>query len=407
MDKKVVAPLKISMLGGFDARIGAEVLTDKLPRTSHVWTLLKYLAAHPNIPLSTESIIEILWEDNEVKNPISALYNLAYRLRKILAEPYGGDAVFITFSQNCYMWNPDCPVELDTSKFAELCSHADTEKNASLAAKKYIRAFRMYKGEFLKGTDSESWIMPIAAHYRGLFDRCAYKICDHFRTQSNYLRVADICEYAIQFDPYEEGLHEILLDALMRLNKRAKALEYFDYISKKLFFDLGIDVSPKMRQLVSSPHSVQSLSGREAVSELLVGSGADTADDNTLFCELYVFRRIYQLLLRTFKRSGEDSALLSLRLEKSGEADVPAKDLQNAASFLHKLILSTFRRCDIATTLANDQMLVLMPNTDVRGCLYAFKRLEQTFSKKYMRKNIICVSDIRGISQIVSEKVKP
>ena len=76
-------PIKINMLGAFSMEYEGKVLTDEKSRTKQVWLLLKYLLANRHREVTTEELVDILWEEG-VDNPSNALKNLVYRLRGLL-----------------------------------------------------------------------------------------------------------------------------------------------------------------------------------------------------------------------------------------------------------------------------------------------------------------------------------
>lgn len=104
-DKDSSQILRIETLGNFSVRVGDEMLSDSSPRAGQVWKLFKYIITNRATPIPTDKLIDLLWPEEEVDNPIKALYTLVYRLRSILNEHFDEKQEFIIFQHNSYIWN--------------------------------------------------------------------------------------------------------------------------------------------------------------------------------------------------------------------------------------------------------------------------------------------------------------
>ncbi|MBQ6868376.1 MAG: helix-turn-helix domain-containing protein, partial [Clostridia bacterium] len=97
-------PIKINMLGAFSMEYDGNVLTDEKSRTKQVWLLLKYLLTNRHREVTTEELVDILWEDG-IDNPNNALKNLVYRLRNLLdAVGRGENGEYIINKRGICRW---------------------------------------------------------------------------------------------------------------------------------------------------------------------------------------------------------------------------------------------------------------------------------------------------------------
>ena len=108
-DRQIV---KVKMFGKFSVEYKSKQLSYDDMRSEMVTKLLAYILVNNSKVISVQELIDVLWVDDEISNPIGALKNLVYRLRNILKKKLG-DEQFILSSRGTYSWNPKYKIELD------------------------------------------------------------------------------------------------------------------------------------------------------------------------------------------------------------------------------------------------------------------------------------------------------
>ena len=77
--------LHISMFGSFTMtrRVAGEtlVVTDQSSSSKKLWTFLEYLIAFRSKVVSQDEIIDVLWGDSDIDNPVNTLKTLLHRAR--------------------------------------------------------------------------------------------------------------------------------------------------------------------------------------------------------------------------------------------------------------------------------------------------------------------------------------
>ncbi len=75
--------LHISMFGSFTMtrRVAGEtlVVTDQSSSSKKLWTFLEYLIAFRSKVVSQDEIIDVLWGDSDIDNPVNTLKTLLHR----------------------------------------------------------------------------------------------------------------------------------------------------------------------------------------------------------------------------------------------------------------------------------------------------------------------------------------
>ena len=85
-------------------------------KSKKLFKLLVYLLYYHQRFISSEELIDILWYEDEVENPIAALKNLIYRLRTLLKQQLNLYDFVIT-GQGGYLINRQYTIEIDAYLF--------------------------------------------------------------------------------------------------------------------------------------------------------------------------------------------------------------------------------------------------------------------------------------------------
>ena len=162
-------PVKVCMLGDFTLQAGSHVLRESGSRSRRIFSLLAFLICHREHPVSQHRLIQALWDNPEdITNPENTLRILLHRTRSqldLLWEGAGRECILRR--DGSYCWNHSVPVIVDYERFEQLCQHRDCPEEDRL--RNLQEALSLYRGEFLARQASESWVIPIGAHFQNLF----------------------------------------------------------------------------------------------------------------------------------------------------------------------------------------------------------------------------------------------
>ncbi len=78
--------LEVNLSGRFNARLDQVPLFKNAERSRQVISLFVFLLLHRFENISQERLIEAMWPDDESDDPVNALKNLVYRLRKVISS---------------------------------------------------------------------------------------------------------------------------------------------------------------------------------------------------------------------------------------------------------------------------------------------------------------------------------
>jgi DNA-binding SARP family transcriptional activator len=233
-----VEALAISLLGGFQARVGASTI--HLP-TRKTQALLAYLALHPGQPHEREKIQGLLWPDAPPRQAQASLRQTLFTLRKTL--PRTSAAALLTTTTT---------VALDASHLwvdvAILERHVGgvtreaLEGVASLYAGHLLEAFVIDEAPF------DQWI----ENERSRLREVALGTLDRLRD----LQATDEPEKAIQtalhslrLDPLRESTHRALMHLYVASGRRGAAVQQYRSLVSTLARDLGVEPDSQTRRL--------------------------------------------------------------------------------------------------------------------------------------------------------------
>ena len=111
------------------------------------------------------------------------------------------------------------------------------------------RALSLYKGTFLGNEASEAWIIAYQERLRSKFIRAVRKLGNHFERRGQWERAAESYQQGLEVDELAEELYQRLMGAYLSWGHRAEALAAYKRCRKVLQSALGIDPSPRTKEI--------------------------------------------------------------------------------------------------------------------------------------------------------------
>ena len=350
----------VTTLGQFQVSCNGQVLTESAGRSYKLWDLFKLLLINRGKAIGPEQIMEILWPDQDLENDKGALRTLVYRLRKVLELGTDGCGS-INLHNGSYSLVLDDRVEVDTDRFERLIRQgvALSENHPNEAMIPLREAVDLYKGEFLAECSYFDWVLPARNYYHRLHMEAVMSLAQLLDQTGQHADRARLCEKALLVEPYDEELHLIFIDALVKDGRRRQALSHYEYITGKLYRELGVKPSQAMRSLYRQlkTSDVVNLD----ISSIQHGLKGRQEQEGAFLCEPDVFRSIYELERRRGERSGQ-AVFLCLVTIATEEHTLPAQPvLRECMDKLKVILVDSLRRGDVVTGWNEAQCLVILP----------------------------------------------
>lgn len=381
--------IKVKMFGEFSIEINGNILTNFKGRTKRVWMLIQYLIIKRRESVTLNQILEDIWEGHDCGDPENALKNLIYRARVLLHELSRQERrQFIVFMNGTYLWNNQYSCTVDAEQFSAVCREAARPENtAEVCIETYKQAISLYTGAFLPKSCYSKWVIQLSTYYDDLYKQCVRNVCVLLNERKRFEEVIAVCEKALHYFPYEEGIHKMLLAAYVDAGQRSQAFEHYNWAINVFYREFGVDLSetflPYYRKLISGSSKVEpSLAAIKR--ELKETSGMSGA----FFCDYDIFKSIYQSQVRILSRTGQ-SVFLALFTISNDEGDAPKAEISRAAmEKLKAVMVENLRKGDTVASYSSTQFLVMLPFTTFENAQLVTDRIHKKFRFEYRKDNV-------------------
>lgn len=376
--------LTVSFLGNFTIHRCMEneshFLTERDCSSRRIWMFLQYLLAFHNKYVAQEEIIDILWDNADIVDPVNTLKTLLHRSRSLLERlGFSSGKDILLYRRGVYSWNPQLRIVTDIDRFDALCADF-SEGNPQTALDAALQAIRLYQGDFLPNACGSPWTVSIRTYYHNKYLRLCCDAGTALKSQKRFQEAIDICRTATTYDPYSEACHLLLLQLLSESGAQQAALQHYNYVTNLFMDHLGVRPSEEMtalyHELAKSSKNVETNLQvvRDDLAKSCSGFGA-------FFCEYAVFRNIYQLESRVALRSGQEVQLaiitLTPRTSHSQETDWCAAAMED----MKTAISSNLRGSDTFTRFTPTQYLILLPSASCENGIAAIQRVFNAFAR--------------------------
>jgi len=397
--------LLIYTFGGFKLVKGDTLISNVSGRSRKMWDLFKFVVTMRDRKLSVLDCYEAIWgEDDTGQNPTAALQNLVYRLRRTLAEAMGGDGEgesYILYEGGCYFWNPEARYWLDAEEFesrAELArSLRETEPERAIEL--YKQAIDIYGGEYLSEYVYNTWVVTSRNRYSRVFVDCGSQLAEMLRQQERYQEILDLCEKMFALDAMNDLFHAIFIDALIDMGKIVQAQAHYQYVTSMLYREMGIKPTTVLRQAYERIRKSGGLRHSD-LSQIQSKLNESARYSGAFYCEIDVFRAIYQLETRRMPRQGYSQFLCLATLSNAQDPGGERKDGNAALQTLIGVAIQALRAGDVVSKWNDDQVLLLLPSITVEDNIKVMKRIEQRFGESCTDKKTTLRLEYSSIMQM-------
>jgi len=389
----------IRTFGQFSVKRGSLVLSAESHKSQKMWDLFKYFITNRGKNIMPETIQDTLWPDQDYEYSNKAFRTMIYRLRKALNK--GGsekglseesEGQLIIYSHGCYGWNQDIDYILDAEEFDRNFSAARQNKvsDPQESIKYYHNLLELYQGSYLPESMYTEWTIPLRNQYRRLYLQSMTDYCSVLTEQGDNKTVIEVCEKVITNEPLEEDFHMYLMEALLKEGKAKDARQIYEYITAKLYQELGVRPSSELRNLYAriTARDKAARADIESVQEEV----SSTDDGGPFFCDRNTFKSVYDLERRRVERSGQSVYMVLLTLQLVDRAVLDKNAADEAFAVLKDIIFRSLRKGDVCSMWDDLQLVLLLQGINVESTKMVVGRLENAFREKSRQNDIILKS---------------
>jgi len=240
-----VPGIRIAVLGPLEVRLDDELVDIRrgIPRT-----VLAALTLHAPDPVSTDVLTEIVWGDDQPRNPLNALQLQVSYLRKRLGGGSAGQP--IATRPGGYVLVID-DADVDARLFERLVRAAGELAAGSpeAAIKRYDEALGLWRGEAYADVLGELFVLSEATRLEELRLTTIEARNDVLLAVGRHTELVGELSGLVNEHPLRERLHAQLMLALYRTGRQADALRAFERARTTLVDEIGIEPGPELRRL--------------------------------------------------------------------------------------------------------------------------------------------------------------
>jgi len=370
--------LTVKTLGSFSVSIGDTVVSDSYTRSSKVWRIFKYLITNRHKMVTVEALIDMLWPDEGPGNPQKSLYTLMSRLRKLLSTS-DGDANYIIFQHDCYQWDPKLAISLDVADFERLVKLAEGERTDEEKTPLLQKAVEIYTGDYLAESAFEIWALPVTNYYKRLYMRSVTELAEIYSRSGDQDSIIQLCNKAIENEPFEEKLHERLIQALFINGELTTAKQIFKRFTEAVKKEFGADPSEEFRAACSG---ILSAGGKQLnLTTIKKRLDGESNQNGAYFCTADIFNQIYMFDKRSDERMKFPIFLALITLEPEIHYANDDKSLRSAILTLRKCLTGTLRGGDIVSQYSKNQFLLMLSARMLEDAKTAMTRVKAMFEE--------------------------
>ena len=364
--------LEIYTLGDFKVKNEGKIISPKEKINSKPWFLFKYLITERDKKLHSEVISNDLWPTNNIKNPKHSIANLVYRLRKKLKSSKNKEDTnyIINSNGNCF-FNKDSSYWLDVEEFLDLTKKASRLKgnNPKKAMSIYKKALDIYKGDFLPEIPYQDWVIPYRNNYHWFFVETVLEYTKLLKKYDRYQEIERICEKALDIEAYEEELHLIYLEALLKLDEHAHARSHYQYANNLFNEDLDISSLPELEAFYDN--NVKNSSLEKIRNKLKDRNNIKGA----FICKNDIFRMIFELEERRAERINKPVFLSYIKIKEQNK-------IERYDYLIENILEKELRKGDVITRWDNNKYLMLLLDMSKTDVVKVIKRLRGEISEE-------------------------
>lgn len=397
--------IKVQMFGNFRMDYdGAPFVADKMHKESQFNRLMQAMMHYSTCGIAKDKLEEIVIGERDIDAPHTALRVIVYKTKQKLAQlglP-GNDLIYL--ENGIYYWTPDIEVDEDAASFERYFKEAQ-ELDMQFATDKavenkvteiedrklelYMKAFYLYKGEFLASYTGETWIAQEARRYHTIFVKCVNEAAHILRRKKHFKELEKLGIYAAKADPFNEW-ETLVMEAMVETRRYDEASQYYSEVVDYYLKECGIYPSASLMEILER-YSNQMNHTYEILENIQEGMNEhnEEGDKGGYFCSYPVFRGIYQSSARIMKRTGVSVYLMLCTLvDKDGKQIQSEMEMDKYSRQLKECIGESIRKSDIYAKYGKLQLLILLVGTNRENCEVVQKRINRQFKKRHPRASV-------------------
>ena len=411
--------IKVQMFGNFRMDYnGAPFVADKMHKESQFNRLMQAMMHYSTGGIAKDKLEEIVIGERDIDAPHTALRVIVYKTKQKLSQLGLPGKNLIYLEGGIYYWTPDIEIDEDAARFEQYfreteeldkqlseihqsINNADgNDTDGGAAADKaseienrklelYMKAFYLYKGEFLAPYTGETWIAQEARRNDEMFVKCVNEAAGILRRKKSFKELEKFGTYAVKADPFNEW-ETLVMEAMVETRRYDEASKYYSEVVDYYLKECGIYPSTSLMEILER-YSNQMNHTYEILENIQEGMNKHNEEENKggYFCSYPVFRGIYQSSARIMKRTTVSVCLMLCTLvDKDGKQIQSEMEMNKYSRQLKECIGVSLRKSDIYAKYGKLQFLILLVGTNRENCEIVQMRINRQFKSRHPRASV-------------------
>jgi DNA-binding SARP family transcriptional activator len=208
---------------------------------------LAVLLLEPGRVVSTDRLIDLLWEQDPPAAARAALQTLMSRIRRAIRSVAGDEARLVTRGQG-YVLHVE-PERVDVHRFLGMVDDARAIGDAQLRASRLAAALELWRGPALADAATGAVREQLCGSLEESRFRAVSERIDAELAVGRHAELIPELAMLVAEHPLREDVHGQLMLALYRCGRRAEALDAYRRARQLLVAELGLEPGPQLRSL--------------------------------------------------------------------------------------------------------------------------------------------------------------
>ncbi len=247
----VLPPLRARFFGHFELSCGGEVMP--LGRSGKALTILKYLLAHRNRPVSQDHLMGWLWPDSNLKKARWSLNSAIHVLRKLIGNcPLPASVNYVLLEEGYYRLCPTIRVTTDVDEFDdryEKGRRMEALGQTRDAADQFEAAVDLYRDDYLVEDLYEDWTMVERERLSNVYTDALVRLADYYMKSGRHQDCIRTCYRILEKDRCHEESYRMLMRCYTGLGMRGRALRQYRLCEKTMGREYGLIPSAETSSL--------------------------------------------------------------------------------------------------------------------------------------------------------------
>jgi DNA-binding SARP family transcriptional activator len=227
-----------------------------LGRNGKALSILKYLLAHRDHPVSQDHLMGWLWPESNLKKARWSLNSAIHVLRKLLTRcPSPATTNYVVLEEGYYRLCPTVGVETDVDEFDiryEQGRRLEKAHRTQEAAAEYEKAVELYRGDYLVEDLYEDWTMVERERLANAYVDMLGRLAIHYMETGQPQEAIRASYRLLEKDSCHEDSYRVLMRCYLSLGLRGRALRQYRLCEETLLREYGTAPSSETQSLYCS-----------------------------------------------------------------------------------------------------------------------------------------------------------